>query len=277
MVAVKLLHMFLETEQEREQFLQEAQILESLKHHYILPLLDVGFLEGAPAPYLITEYAAGGSLRERLRQRLPLSIEQAITILAQVGEALAFAHQHNVIHRDIKPENILFNARGDALLADFGIATIASATTRSQLVTSVVGTPLYMAPEQFQGKLSRESDQYALGCIAYELFTGRQPFQAGDFIAIGFLHATEQPVALRQYNPTLPLAVEQAVLKALAKQRTERHADVQAFVLALRQAVPTPAKALSSTAANTPVSIAPAVGTENSQTEKIFQRTPVGK
>src|SRR4051812_19509656 len=124
-VAVKLLHMFLQTQQEQEQFLQEAQLLESLKHRYILPLLDVGFLDTTSIPYLITEYASGGSLRDRLNhiKTQPVSIEQAVAILAQVGEALYFAHQHNIIHRDLKPENILFNAQGDALLADFGIAT----------------------------------------------------------------------------------------------------------------------------------------------------------
>ncbi|MDQ2907419.1 MAG: serine/threonine protein kinase, partial [Chloroflexota bacterium] len=234
-VAIKLLHAHLSSSEEREQFLKEAQFLESLKHQYILPLLDVGFIDGFP--YLITEYASGGSLRGRLQRQsgrlLPLA--EAVTILYQVGQALAFAHQHNIVHRDLKPENILFNSRGEALLADFGIAVI-SVTTSSQMVSSVIGTPPYMSPEQFQGKVSKESDQYALGCIAYELFSGRLPFSAPDFIAMGFRHATEPPVPLNQYNPALPSSIEKAVLKALAKQRTERYSDVQAFVNALKVA-----------------------------------------
>ena len=97
-----------------------------------------------------------------------------------------------------------------------------------------MGTPPYMAPEQFQGSVSKESDQYALGCIAYELFTGKTPFSATDFFAMGFDHLTKQPVAPTQLNPLLPVHIEQAILKALAKQRGGRHADVKAFIMALQ-------------------------------------------
>src|SRR6185312_2718195 len=138
----------------------------------------------------------------------------------------------HIIHRDLKPENIFFNANDVALLADFGIAITLS--TSSVKYSSVMGTPAYMAPEQFQGVLSQQSDQYALGCIAYELFTGHKPFTAPDFFAMGFKHLIDNPVAPTQLNPALPVHIEQAILKAMAKQREERHTDVRAFLAALQ-------------------------------------------
>ncbi len=189
-------------------------------------MLDFGFNEHRP--YLITRYAAGGSLRDLLDRQERLSIEKIIRILSQVGQALHYAHQQNIIHRDLKPENILFNAQGDALLADFGIATMLS-TSSIEHLTTVSGTPPYMAPEQFRGIISKESDQYALGCIAYELVTGRLPFSAPDFFAMGFLHFTEEPEPPSHYNHQLSPAIEAAFLKAMAKQRGERHQTFSLF------------------------------------------------
>lgn len=234
-VAIKFLHTHLSTGEEREQFLQEARFLEKLKHPYMLHVFDVGIDDGFP--YLVTEFAPEKSLRNRMKQHTPglLAAQEVLTILSQVGQALASAHQQHIIHRDLKPENILFNARGEALLSDFGIATTLS--TASVKSVSFIGTPLYMAPEQFQGIISKESDQYALGCIAYELVTGRTPFTAPDFYSLGFQHLSAAPVPPTQYNPDLPAHIEQAILKALAKQRTERHADVPAFIRALHTPV----------------------------------------
>lgn len=210
-VAIKLLHAaYLGSSQESESFVQEARLLEKLKHPYSLPILDAGIHEGLP--YLVAEYASNGSLRARLKRHpsRPLPVEEALTILAQIGQALHHAHQQQIIHRDLKPENILFNARGEALLADFGIATVLKTSSVRQIDAS--GTPAYMAPEQFRGTISKESDQYSLGCVAYELVSGRQPFSAPDFVAIGFLHVTEAPVPPTQLNPGLPVHIEQAIL-----------------------------------------------------------------
>src|SRR5437868_8818760 len=184
MVALKLMHAVpLSSKQEFEQFLNEAKILELLHHPYILPILDVGIHEGIP--YIVSEYAAGNSLRMRLNKGR-CGLQKALIILSQVGQALDFAHHQNIIHRDLKPENILFNARGDALLADFGLATMLA--TASVEYVSNAGTPRYMAPEQYRGVVSKESDQYALGCIAYELFTGRSPFSGPDPMALMYQH-----------------------------------------------------------------------------------------
>jgi len=242
--AFKVLHaVYLSAPHERESFFQEAQLLEKLKHAYILPILDVGLYQNM-VPYIIAEYAQHGSLRERIQRGngRPLPIGEVLTILSQVGEALQHAHQQNIIHRDLKPENILFNTQDVALLADFGIAT--ALTTASVKVGQVAGTPLYMAPEQFRGMASKESDQYGLACIAYELLTGSTPFVAADFMAMAYQHVHEQPKSPRQLNPALPMHMEQAIMKALSKERHDRYPNVTAFIAALQspsvQQIPPP-------------------------------------
>ncbi len=231
-VAVKLLHgVSLPSRAEQDHLLQEAYMLDMLRHPHILPLLDVGFWNGFP--YFVLEYASGGTLKHWLDQHpyCPFAIEEALSILTQIGEALHYAHQQRVIHRDIKPPNILFDARGAPLVADFSIATILSTNDTTQ--QGAAGTPAYMAPEQFQGYASPKSDQYALGCLAYELLTGRPPFTATNAIAMGFKHMTEWPVLPTNHNPSIPKHIERAVLKAMAKQRKDRHADVASFIMAL--------------------------------------------
>jgi serine/threonine protein kinase len=231
-VVIKVLHaVHLGSEEEKEQFLQEAQILETLKGiPYILPLFDVGI--HGDTPYMIAEYAEQGSLRARMRKiSAPLPLEEVLTIISQVGQGLQGAHDRQIVHRDLKPENILFDAKSEALLADFGISTVLSTT--SVKYTHVAGTPAYMAPEQFRGEVSKESDQYALACITYELLTGRKLFEAPDFVSMGFLHVSEAPTLPRQLNPQIPEVIEHALLKALSKQRTERYPSVSAFVTAL--------------------------------------------
>lgn len=230
-VAIKLLHSHLRSPEEYERFVEEARILERLKHPHILHIFDVGVHDGFP--YLVAEYAPHGSLRTHLRRYSPnpMPLEAALTILTQVGRGLYYAHRHNIIHRDLKPENILFNAQGQALLADFGIATTLS--TESIIHATITGTPSYMAPEQFQSTVSKESDQYALGCVAYELFTGRVPFTTSDIFTMGINHLMREPLPPRQLNPQLPLHIERAILKAMAKQRSDRYADIKAFILAL--------------------------------------------
>lgn len=231
-VAIKLFHTErFSSSQKQELFLQEAQLLDQLRHPSILPLVDVGIEHDLP--YLMTEYAPKGSLRDRLDHQfhLPLPLDEALVILSQIGQAIHYAHEHNVIHCDLKPENALFNLRGEALLADFGIARMLVQVDKRH--AAGFGSFAYMAPEQFAGTVSRESDQYALGCIAYELFTGYPPFTAFSFHAMRDKHMIEEPIAPTQLNPQLPASIEQAVLKAMAKQSADRHADVATFLAAM--------------------------------------------
>ena len=231
-VAIKVLNRaYLGSQQERDNFLQEAQLLEMLKHPYILPIYDVGIEDGIP--YFVVEYAPNGSLRDYLHEHSahPMPVDRALATLTQIGQALSHAHQQNIIHRDLKPENILFNAKGEALLADFGIAVLL-ATPRTTPV-NIIGSPLYMAPEQFDGMISKKSDQYALACIGYEMITGHNPFLAPDAVSMALKHKTEKPIAPTQFNPYISLSVEQGILKALSKERADRYPDVPTFIAAL--------------------------------------------
>src|SRR6266699_4073860 len=234
-VAIKLPRATFHTEEERSQFIQEAQLQRQLWHPHILPILDAGFQNGIP--YLVTMYAAGGSLRARLGKRnsQPLPLDEALVILTQIGQALHYAHQYQppVVHRDLKPENILLDEQGKVLLADFGIAVLLS-SIRTGIVGSG-GTPPYMAPEQFEGLASPKSDQYALGCIAYEFLTGRKMFSIPNATleAWWYHHAKVEPMPPRQYNPHLPALLEQAILLAISKDRSKRHRDVVAFIQAM--------------------------------------------
>ena len=239
-VAIKFIHAYLNTPQQQATFHQEAQTLFKLRHPNIVRLLDFGIDDDSP--YLVSEYAPGGSLRDYLAQQTsqPLPLQGALYIMAQVGHALAYVHSQGIIHRDLKPENILFDRDGRALLADFGIARVKRTVSASGVGSAGsligLGTPPYMAPEQFKGKKEEalpQSDQYALGCIAYELLTGQLPFTADNIAAYGFQHMYNPPDPLRLHNSTLPLRVEQAVLTALAKDPGDRHTNVEAFLVAL--------------------------------------------
>jgi len=231
--AIKILHAHLTSQQKIDSFLQEANLLAMLKHSHILPILDVGIQNGFP--YMVMEYCSAGSLRQKIKRQRPnpLPIEEAFTILNQVGQALTFVHEHNVVHRDLKPENILFNARGEALLADFGIAKMLDTIGVRQ--GTITGTPSYMAPEQFRGIASKEGDQYALGCIAYELLTSQKPFTASDMVSLMYKHVSEQPVTPRNLNPHLPAHIEHSILTAMAKEREARHADVATFLTSFQK------------------------------------------
>ncbi len=231
---MKLLHASrLHATSEQEKFLREARYLGILDHPHILAILDAGIDEGIP--YIVTEYAPNGSLRDLLNRYSlrPLSPMRAIAIVSQIGYALHYAHLHGIIHHDIKPENILFNANGDALLADFGIAMMQESIQRQRSAASM-GTPMYMAPERFQGYVSKRSDQYSLGCVLYELLTGRPPFTAPNAIALGVQHARTRPVSPSYFNTRIPANVEQAVLRTLEKRRMNRFDSVLNFVEAIQ-------------------------------------------
>ncbi|HEY4389039.1 MAG TPA: serine/threonine-protein kinase [Ktedonobacteraceae bacterium] len=235
LVALKLLYtMSVSSEQELEQVFQEARILEQLQHPHILPVIDTNVYE--KHPYTVTEFAVHGSLRDRLRKqkKQPLSLTEALEILGQIGEGLQFAHDHKIVHSDIKPENILFDASNSVRISDFDNARILRRA--NEQATNGGGTPSYMAPEQFQGKVRKESDQYALGCIAYELLTGERPFKGDDLPTLTQAHLHSEPQPPSQLNAEVSPGLEQAILRAMAKKYTERHESIVAFIQVLTTA-----------------------------------------
>ncbi len=171
-------------------FEREAKSLARLSHPNIVTVYDYGEHDGAP--YLVLEYCPGGDLRQRLHGK-PMEWREAIQLVLPVARALRAAHQAGVIHRDVKPSNIMFTGEGEPKLSDFGIAKILEANEAATLTgTGVgVGTPGYMAPEQWTGETSPQSDQYGLGIVLYELLTGQQALRSGH--AGRCTHQADQP------------------------------------------------------------------------------------
>jgi serine/threonine protein kinase len=217
--------------QEKENFLHEVNALKQLQHPYILPILSASILKGTP--YIVSVYAPNGSLHDRLQRWAPepMAQDEAISILSQMGQALHYAHQKDRIHGNLKPQNILFTGNGDALLADFKFTSLTSSSDNSA-VLSPHGLP-YMSAEQIDGINSKENDQYSLGCIAYEMFTGRKPFTTPSIKQPGTYYKTRTLIAPTKLNPALPRQIEQAILKAMEKEPSQRYRTILEFIKAL--------------------------------------------
>jgi serine/threonine protein kinase len=236
-VAVKL---FPCVRTEERQYLQafehEAGITASLEHPHILPIHDFGeqqITEDEVVTYLVMPYITDGSLRERLHKAgSTLPPAEAVSYLRQAAEAIDYAHSRQVLHGNIKPSNLLLQ-QGWLFVADFGVAKVLTAATRPDRAYAGEGVPVYIAPEQVQGKTEAASDRYCFALVAYELCTGRVPFQGDTPSSILIKQMREVPPAPRRLNPALPPAVEQALLWGLAKQPAERPASCLTLVAAL--------------------------------------------
>jgi serine/threonine protein kinase len=230
--AIKLLQTRLSSADDMENFLKEAQTVARLLHPNIIRILDFGV--AAQTPFLVMDYAQGGTLRlcHKRGERLPS--ETVVQYVRQVAEALQHAHAEKLIHRDVKPENMLVGRHNEILLSDFGIALVAQ-SSRYQSTQDVVGTIAYMAPEQIQGRPRPQSDQYALTIVVYEWLSGQRPF-SGSFTELCAQHLYAPVPPLREKVPALAPEVEQVVTTALAKDPKERFGSVRAFAVALEQA-----------------------------------------
>src|SRR6266487_1298842 len=229
--AIKVLHGQL-TDNDLANFINEARVIAHLRHPHIVQILDFGVEDSTP--FLVMEYAPNGNLRQRHQQGTRLALETILPYVRQIADALQFAHDQKLIHRDIKPENILLGRNNEVLLSDFGIA-IMTQSSASQHPQDAAGSIAYMAPEQIQAHPGPASDQYALGIVVYEWLSGDRPFH-GSFTEIAIKHALTPPPSLREKVSTIPPAVEQVVLKALAKNPKQRFERVQAFAEALQEA-----------------------------------------
>lgn len=217
--------------------IEEARTAGNLSHPHIVTIHQVG-VEGRLL-YVVMEYVAGGSLAERLQAGVPASMEWALRILGEIAEALDAAHAQQIVHRDIKPSNILLVPGTDlAKIADFGLAR-AFAAQRSQ--TMVAGTPYFMSPEQVAGTaLDGRSDQFALGVLAYQLFTGQLPFDADNMVSLAFQISTVEPVAANLRNRSIPVSLAAVVARAMHKDRERRFRSCSEMVGAMVQSLQVP-------------------------------------
>jgi serine/threonine protein kinase len=229
--AIKMLHVQL-SDKALKNFLNEARAIAQLEHPHIVSVLDYGEEDGIP--FLVMTYAANGSLRQHFPEGTRVSLEQIVPLVQQMASALDYAHQHKLIHRDVKPENMLVGAQDQVLLSDFGFVLVTQGA-HTQVSNSMVGTVLYMAPEQLEGKIHFASDQYALGIVTYEWLCGQCPF-TGSYIQVGTQHLSVPPPSLCERVPGLPPSVEHVVFRALAKDRAQRYETVTAFANALQDA-----------------------------------------
>jgi tetratricopeptide (TPR) repeat protein len=217
---------------EAEHFQHEAETIAQLSHPAIIRVLDFDVQDGVP--FLVIEYAQGGSLRQRYPKGSQVPLPQIVTYVQQVADALQYAHDQKLIHRDIKPENMLLGRRQELLLSDFGIATVAH-SSGSLSTKEAVGTLAYMAPEQIEGHPREASDQYALGCVVYEWLCGERPFD-GSPTEVMVQQLSMPPPPLQGRVDTISPSIEQVVLRALAKDPRARYPSVHDFAAALEQA-----------------------------------------
>jgi eukaryotic-like serine/threonine-protein kinase len=234
-VAIKVLRPELAAVIGAERFLREIKTIANLQHPHILGLIDSGEVQGTA--YYVMPFVEGESLRERLTREKQLPIADAVRLATQVAGALDYAHRHGVIHRDIKPENVMLHD-GAALVADFGIALAVSSAGGGSRMTETgmsLGTPHYMSPEQAMGEreITARSDVYALGAMTYEMLVGEPPFTGPTAQAIVAKVMTAEPAGLTAQRRSVPPAVEDAVLTALAKLPADRFATAAEFSAAL--------------------------------------------
>lgn len=235
-VALKVLHpAFHEDQTFTARFQREARLVAKLEHPSIVPIYDYADHEGRP--YLVMKYIEGETLKARLA-RSPLTADELHRVVEAVGSALAYAHRQGILHRDIKPSNVLIANDGQMYLADFGLARIAQAGESTLSTDSIMGTPQYISPEQARGDkdLDAGTDIYSFGVMLYEMVVGQVPFSADTPFSIIHDHIYTPLPLPRAINPTVPESVERVLLKALAKDRNDRYADVASMVQAFEAA-----------------------------------------
>jgi serine/threonine-protein kinase len=235
-VALKVLRPELAATLGPARFLREIELAASLQHPHILPLHDSGEAQGFL--YYVMPFVDGENLRGRLTRKGELPVHDAVKLLAEVADALAYAHSQGVVHRDIKPDNVLLSGR-HALVTDFGVAkAVSEATGRQQLTTAgiALGTPAYMAPEQAAADphLDHRVDIYALGALGYELLVGEPPFSGPPHEVLA-AHVTQQAEPVTSRRPAVPAVLGSIIMKCLAKRPADRWQTAEELAIQLEQ------------------------------------------
>lgn len=227
-VAVKILHQQYANDGEFvEKFRQEAMAAAKLAHPNIVNIYDVGEDEGSQ--YIVMEYVSGPTLKEVIQQKGCLEPVEAVRIAKEIASALESAHRHNIVHCDIKPHNILMMPDGHVKVTDFGIARAVSSSTMTYS-GSVMGSVHYFSPEQAKGTvITTKSDVYALGVVLYEMLTGQLPFNGETSVSIALKHLQDEPVPIRQLNPSIPPVLEAIVQKAMSKDPADRPSSTELY------------------------------------------------
>ncbi|HEY7685136.1 MAG TPA: protein kinase, partial [Gemmatimonadales bacterium] len=219
-VAIKVLPpSFLQGEAAVERFRREARIAASLRHRHITSVFALK--ETTKLLFFVMEYVEGRTLDAILQDEQRLPVDTAAAVLYDAMNALTYAHRREVIHRDLKPGNIIIDVEGLAMITDFGVAKV---STAQGLTTtgSTVGSPKYMSPEQWSGKATHQTDQYALGCVAYQLLAGRAPFEGDTLEELMKQQLFDTPVPLLEVRPDCPPAMAEAIARMLEKDPTKR-------------------------------------------------------
>lgn len=218
-------------EQMMRRFDREAKTQAQFNHKNIVSVFDYGNFHGIP--FIVMAYLPGGTLKMRIG--MPIPYQQALKWLLSIVDALAYAHLRGVIHRDIKPSNILFDGDDHPVLTDFGIAKILETSEMKLTNTGMgLGTPEYMAPEQWQGKVSPATDQYALGVVLHELLTGQKPYTADTPAGVAILQATEPLGNPRALVPDIPEGVVRLLYKVMARNPRDRYEDMDTLRSAIK-------------------------------------------
>lgn len=237
-VAVKIMHPQLaEDDAFVARFRREALSAARLAHPHIVSIYDTGSeaQEGVDRHFIVMEFCGGGTLADVLETEGPFDPHDAARVVALVCDALAYAHQNDIVHRDIKPQNVLLTDQQTLKVADFGIAKAAFSKADITTTGALLGTVTYLSPEQVLGhEPGPRSDIYSAGILLHELIAGKPPFQADSQIATAMAHAREQPAPLRTLRSGVPAGLEGVVLKALAKDPDERFATADEMAAALR-------------------------------------------
>jgi serine/threonine protein kinase len=240
-VAVKLLHPHLASDEVfLERFRTEALAAARLTHPNVVATYDTGsenMPDGVNRHFIVMEYCGGGTLRSRLDAEGSMDATWTMTTGAAVAGALSYAHANEIVHRDIKPANILLTEDGALKVGDFGIAKAATITGDVTTTGKILGTVAYLSPEQAAGvEPDARSDLYSLGCVMYELLTGRPPFVEENQLTVAMKHLREPVPPLRSIRANIPRSAEQAVMKALEKDPDDRYSSAEEMREALASA-----------------------------------------
>ena len=233
-VAVKILkEEFLANEEFRRRFKNESKAIAVLSHPNIVKVYDVSY--GDRIQFIVMECVDGITLKEYIQQQGVINYKEAVFFVTQILRALQHAHDKGIVHRDIKPQNIMLLENGAIKVTDFGIARFSSSETRT-MTDSTIGSVHYISPEQARGDITDDkADIYSVGVMLYEMLTGKLPFESDNTVSVAIMQLQQDPVKPREINPSIPVGLEQIVLKAMQKNINDRYQSAAEMLLDLEE------------------------------------------